>query len=104
MLLPLSVAHIGLEGIISVGVTMTHKGNDAILGLLVIQDIQLFSYLGNILFGIVQQRHTQENRLVLRQLCQIIVIKVSAGNVAVVHEFLHACNDSSELFARDNLQ
>ena len=103
-LLQLGVAHVGLEGVVGVGVAMAHEGDDTLPGLGAIQCVQLLSHLRDVLVGVAEQGHAEEHGLVLLQLCQILVVEVGAGNVAVVHEFLHAGHDGRELLARDDLQ
>ena len=61
----LSVTHISLERVVGVGVAMTHESDHALLCSRCIDSIQLLGYFGNIHIGVVQQRHTQEDCLIL---------------------------------------
>ena len=103
-LFQLGVTNVSLEGVVGIRVTMTHESNNTLLSLGIVKSIQLLSNLRNIRFGVVQQRHTQEDSLIVLQLGQIFIVQMSLGNVTVVHELLNRSYNSCELLARDNLQ
>ena len=103
-LLKLGIANVGLEGVIAVWVTVTHEGYNALSGFVLAKRVKLRSYQRNVNIRVVEQRHTEEDCLIILQLCKVFVIKMRVLEIAVVHKLLHACYYSSKLLARDNLQ
>ena len=98
-LFKLCVADVCLERVVVVRVSVTHKSNNALCRLVLIEVIEQFCHVVN-LVKVVEQRHTEVDLYGL----QIFVIEVCILYITVVGEFLYGSNNICELLSRDNLE
>ena len=57
-LLELGVTDVGLEGVVGVGITVTHESDGSFLCLRGVEGVELLGHLGDVLVGVAEQRHT----------------------------------------------
>ena len=95
--LELGIADIGLIGVVAVGVTMTHKGNDALFSLIIIAGVEDLGHEGHIDLSILQQGYTE----LQSDIGQILVIEVAVG---IVGEVLDVVDHTGVLLTWNHLK